>query len=219
MTMLTEQSAAKEQLTPHMKPFAAYDVYLNLLLNRFFWRCKKKHILQLYNKHISGNHLDIGVGSGYFLKLCQWPPFAKVALLDINPDNLSTANNRIKHLNPTRYQADIFKPQTFLKENFDSISITHVLHYLPGDMRSKTLAIKHCVQMLKPNGTLFGTTIISNKHYHTPFSQQLMTHYNDKNIYSNNNDTIQALKYALNCHLRLINIHVKGCIALFSGIK
>ncbi|MEE8414084.1 MAG: hypothetical protein V3R96_05990, partial [Dehalococcoidales bacterium] len=40
---------------------------------RFVWKCPSYQMLDVYNEHISGNHLDIGVGTGYFLDKCRFP--------------------------------------------------------------------------------------------------------------------------------------------------
>ncbi|MDJ0799996.1 MAG: hypothetical protein QNJ51_24845 [Calothrix sp. MO_167.B12] len=44
-----------------------YDFFVLGLSNTFCWQCPTKLILNFYNQHISDKHLDVGVGSGYFL--------------------------------------------------------------------------------------------------------------------------------------------------------
>ncbi len=46
---------------------ALYDLVVLGFSNFFVWRCSSRLILDFYNQHISDKHLDIGVGTGYFL--------------------------------------------------------------------------------------------------------------------------------------------------------
>lgn len=219
MSVITGPSTAKGREIYNPWSLRLHDLWAIYFSNRFIWRCPKKHILEHCQKNISNNHLDIGVGTGYYLKKCHFPPSPDLSLLDINPHNLHAANHKVKSLNPTRYQADIFKPQTFLNNRFDSVSMINLLHCLPGDMRSKTKAIKHAVDMLKSNGILFGTTIISDSTYHTNLSMMISKLYNEKGVFSNEFDSLRALKHALSRYLDNIEVEVKGCVALFKGRK
>ena len=219
MSTITEQSIEQGQSRSKAWVVKLYNFWNIHFSNRFIWRCPNQHIINLYNSNITDNHLDIGVGAGYYLKHCKWQPNTLLSLLDINTNNLNIANNKLKHLNPTRYQADIYKPQTFLKGKFNSISITYLLHCLPGDMRAKTSAIKHCSDMLKEGGTLFGATIISNNKHHNSLSKSLINFYNEKGMFSNEFDSVQALAHALNRCLDKVIIETHGCVALFKAIK
>ena len=63
-----------------------YDLFVLGLSNTFFWQCPTKLILEFYNQHISDQHLDVGVGSGYFLDNCKFlNPNSRITLVDLNP--------------------------------------------------------------------------------------------------------------------------------------
>jgi len=47
-----------------------YDLVVLGLSNRFLWRCPTERLLEHYNRHVTENHLDVGVGTGYFLDNC-----------------------------------------------------------------------------------------------------------------------------------------------------
>jgi len=44
---------------------SGYDLWVLGFSNTFVWRCPTRLLLEFYNEHISGNHLDVGVGTGY----------------------------------------------------------------------------------------------------------------------------------------------------------
>ncbi len=50
------------------------------------WRCPKARLIDLYNKHASARHLDIGVRTGGLLDACHFPvPSPAITLMDLNP--------------------------------------------------------------------------------------------------------------------------------------
>jgi hypothetical protein len=53
---------------------ALYDLAVLGLSKSFVWQCASHVLLDFYNEHISDKHLDIGVGTGYFLDGCRLPP-------------------------------------------------------------------------------------------------------------------------------------------------
>ena len=52
----------------HNVLFSVYNFYVFQLSNTYIWKCPTKHVRNLYSTHVSTNHLDIGVGTNYFLK-------------------------------------------------------------------------------------------------------------------------------------------------------
>jgi hypothetical protein len=62
-----------------------YDLYVLGLSCRLAWRCPASALLPHYDAHVSSHHLDVGVGSGYFLDRCRFPvPRPAIVLLDLN---------------------------------------------------------------------------------------------------------------------------------------
>lgn len=196
-----------------------YNTWVLALSNRWIWRCPKKYQLQQFNQNITANHLDIGVGTGYYLQCCKWPPNPTLALMDLNQNCLDYAKKAVAELKPTIYLHDIFKPKYELKNQFNSISMNYLLHCLPGNMTTKEVTIENSVAMLKPSGVLFGATILSDQNLHTVVSQQLLNLYNRKKIFSNKQDNYQALQNSLKNYLHNVELQVIGCVLLFKGYK
>lgn len=196
-----------------------YDFFVIYFSNRFIWRCPKKNQLEHYIQYTSARHLDVGVGTGYYLKHNHWPEDTRLALMDANPLCLKWAARAVRALSPLTYHTDVFKLKEALEEQFDSISINYLLHCLPGSMYGKSIALKHLVRMLKPGGVLFGATILADEHFHTPFSRFLMQWYNQKHIFSNRYDTQLALLDILQQQLVNVDVQMIGAVALFKGEK
>ena len=64
-----------------------------------------------YDHHISPNHLDVGVGTGYFLDHCRFEtPSPRMGLIDPNSPSLDAAGRRLARYAPEIHQADILEP-------------------------------------------------------------------------------------------------------------
>ena len=75
---------------------SVYDWLALGLHCRFLWNCSSNHMLELYNQNITANHLDVGVGTGYFLDRCKFPTAnPRLVLMDLNPDCLERAGKRV----------------------------------------------------------------------------------------------------------------------------
>lgn len=219
MASISESDIKKGQAVYTPLMLRLYDLWVLDISNTWIWRCKKNIQLEQFNQYITANHLDIGVGTGYYLEQCQWPSQAKISLMDLNPNCLEAAKNLLQDRGPQIYQSDIFKPDKRLFNQFNSISMNYLLHCLPGNMKTKSEAIATATSMLIPGGALFGATILADAHLHTKISQRLCAFYNKKGIFSNQEDTLEALKIALTQHLTDVEISVVGCVALFKGTR
>lgn len=69
MTISPEQIAAGHAIYTK-RTLQVYNFVVLGISNYFIWKCPTKHIVAHYNRNVSANHLDVGVGTGYFLKHC-----------------------------------------------------------------------------------------------------------------------------------------------------
>ncbi len=201
---------------------AFYDLAVLGLSNSFVWQCSSRVLLDFYNQHISDKHLDIGVGTGYFLDRCRFPSTApRIALFDLNPNSLAKSAKRLRRYNPSCYKGDALKPMPIDigMSGFDSISLNYVLHCLPGDLASKSIVFENVKPLLRDGGIIFGATILGEGVRHNRLAKQLMKIYNAKGIFSNLSDRQSDLEAGLEAHFDEHKIHIAGCVALFSARK
>ena len=81
----------------------------------------------MYQKNIEKNHLEIGPGTGYFLKPYN---FDNLSLIDVNKDNNKSHFNLKDNCNNINlYQHNIFTKNNKI-DNLDinSVGLTYVLH-------------------------------------------------------------------------------------------
>ena len=120
------------------RTLAIYDLLVLGLSNRWIWRCPTPIQLDHYNKNLSANHLDVGVGTGYFLDKCRFPvDMPRVALMDLNCNSLESSARRIVRYKPQTYVRNVLEPIPFEAEKFDSVSMNYLLHCLPGSLESE----------------------------------------------------------------------------------
>jgi hypothetical protein len=215
---VTDSAVIAGQAVYNNALIAIYDFFVLGVSSSYVWKCKTTKPLNLYNRHVSSNHLDVGVGTGFYLDRCTFPTATpKVTLGDLNPNCLAKVGERIKRYNPTAVQMNVFDPSTYPKERFDSIGITYLLHCLPGPFSRKLSILESMSTLLSEGGVLFGSTILGDEAPHNRFGRFLMKAYNRKGIFSNMGDTSAELLSGLMRTFGNAEIEIEGCVALFSA--
>ena len=193
-----------------------YDLFVLGLCNRFVWACSTRHLLAHYNRHVAEQHLDVGVGTAYYLDHCRFPGATpQLSLLDLSPRSLEVTARRLNRYEPRVQQADVFQPLP-TDEQFGSIGLTYLLHCLPGSMAEKRIIFERLGARLRPGGVLFGATILDEGVWHNPAGQGLMALYNRTGVFSNRHDGVEALRANLRMIGEDIEIEIRGRVAVFA---
>lgn len=91
---------------------AFYDFGVLGVTNRFIWKCQSKNLLAQYDRLVSGVHLDVGVGSGYFLDKCRFPVSnPRIGPFDLNSNSLAKTAHRIRRYHPQVFHGDVLQPR------------------------------------------------------------------------------------------------------------
>jgi hypothetical protein len=194
-----------------------YDWVVLGVSNRLLWRCPTPHLRALYDRNVSARHIDIGVGTGYFLDKAKWPVAdPAITLVDLNAHSLHAAAKRIGRFAPRPVLANALAPLPPLGP-FDSAGLCYLLHCLPGEMEAKAVVFDHIRPALAPGARIFGATILQGDAPRSWAAQRLMNLYNKKGIFSNARDTRAALEAALARRFADVKIELKGAVALFEA--
>jgi SAM-dependent methyltransferase len=193
-----------------------YDAVVYQVNSPLTWRCPKERLLALYDRHVSGNHLDIGVASGVLLDECRFPaPAPELTLMDLNPHSLAAASHRLRRYRPRLHRADVLRPWGLPPGSVDSIGMCHLLHCLPGALPDKAVVFEHARRVLKPGGTLFGATIPGSGVRHNRSARLQLALANQRGIMSNRQDRLADLDAALGAVFTDHRVAVAGSVALF----
>ena len=215
---MTESSAAGAAVYSPLT-LALYDAWVLGVSNRYAWRCRTRSVLlPFFSTHVRPRHLDIGVGTGYYLAKAPLSSETQITLLDLNPSSLEAARRRINRQGTRTIQHDVMKPMPG-DERFDSISLFYLLHCLPGPLDAKAAIFGHLKHNLQPGGVLFGATILGEEAGHNAFGRKLMSVYNQKGIFGNRHDTEAGLSAHLRQHFRDVTLRREGCVLLFRAAQ
>lgn len=196
---------------------AIYDAFVLGFSNHLLWRCPTAQMRALYDRNVGPRHLDIGVGTGYYLDRAHWPvPAPEITLLDLNANSLAAAAHRIRRYAPRTVAADALSPLPDLGR-FDSAGLCYLLHCLPGDIPSKAVVFDHIRPLLAPGARVFGATIVQGSAPRSRPAQRLMDIYNSKGIFSNRADRAEDLEAALKSRFADARVEMKGAVALFEA--
>lgn len=223
------QSESPSSAEPDAKTLAGQAVYSPRLLgwydflvltvsNRWIWRCPTARLLAWYDRHVSSRHLDVGVGTGYFLDHCRFPEASpRITLADLNENCLAAAAARIRRYSPQTVKADVLRPFSPPDGPYRSIGVNYLLHCLPGDLSSKACVFDHLATHLAPGGVLFGSTLLSAVEAGGWAARRLAAFYNRRGIFSNAADRREDLLRALESRFRRVVIEPVGCVVLFAA--
>jgi ubiquinone/menaquinone biosynthesis C-methylase UbiE len=214
----TEAQVEAGQAVYTKRVLSAYDVIVLGISNRLIWKCPTRNIEAHYNSHISSNHLDVGVGTGYFPDRCRFPSsHPRIALMDMNPNTLEFASRRIERYRPEAYRQNILEEISAKIAPFDSVGVNYLLHCLPGAIADKAVAFDHLKRVMNPGACVFGATILQGGVQSSRAAGKLMAFYNRKGIFSNWEDDLAGLIKSLEGRFKNVSVEVIGCVALFSG--
>jgi SAM-dependent methyltransferase len=199
--------------TPAM--LSVYDLLVHGVSNQLAWRCPTRRITDLYRANLSPDHLEAGVGTGYFLDKTADARVNRLVLLDINRHCLERAARRLARLKPELYQVDLLAPIDLAVAPFMSVGLTYVLHCLPGRMREKLVAIDHLRPLLGKGAVLFGATILGRGIAPNRAARALLDLYNAKGVFNNREDDLDSLREGLRQRFDEVDVEREGCVALF----
>jgi len=200
------------------RSLAVYDVAILGFFSRIAWRCPSSVILAHYDAHITSNHLDVGVGTGFFVDRCRHPPGdPRVGLMDANEACLAVAAHRLCRYDPELFAADILQPIDLDAPGFDSVGLNYVLHCLPGTIGSKAVVFDHLKAAANPGAVVFGATLLHGGVSRNWLARRVMARNNAHGVFSNTEDDLAGLTQALSMHLDDPTVECTGCVALFSG--
>ncbi len=195
-----------------------YDLFVLGFLCRFIWKCPSQRLLELYHQHVTANHLDVGVGTGYFLDHCRFPKDSpRLVLMDLNTRCLEISGKRLSRYSPDTHCQDVLELININVEPFDSVAINGLLHCLPGTMRAKGVVFDHLKPFLNPGGVLFGCTILNKGVRKSRVAQWVTSRLNKRGVFTNLEDDLEDLRKELSKRFRQNSVQVIGCMALFWG--
>lgn len=193
-----------------------YDLWVVGFNCSFAWMCPSNVMVKHYNKYVSANHLDLGIGTGYYLDKCKFPSEdVKLTIMDMNNSTLDKAEYRLRRYNPQTYLQNALEPIKHDVSKFDSIGINFLMHCIPGHFSEKGVVFTNLKKQLNPNGVLFGSTILNHSIKKNFFGKFFLDWFNKEGVFNNLEDTEEALEKSLRSTFNYYKITIKGSVAMF----
>ncbi|SUH71860.1 Uncharacterised protein [Nocardia africana] len=199
---------------------AAYDLGVLGINNRFVWRCPTKHLIALYNRNASADHLDIGPGTGWHLVHTTWPTrLPRIALLDLSEDSLAFSARRLRDrgITPDIYVGSVLQSLPTDRQ-YTSVAANLLMHCVPGHgWGSKGIAFEHIAAATADDGVFFGSTVLTGGVSHTLLSRGVAEAFNRIRVFHNQADDLPGLRQALEAAFEDVSIDTVGSMALWSA--
>lgn len=196
-----------------------YDPLIVNVVAPHVWGCSPDVLVDHYRQHVTSNHADIGVGTGYFLDRCEFGSAnPRLALIDLQPNCLAYTAQRLSRYRPRTYVRDILRPIGEIDGGpFDSIALPGIIHCLAGDLTQKSKVFDTIAPLAKAGTRIFGYTLVYDGVRDR--ARRVLVHplLNGLRVIDNKNDHLSDLSREL--HTRFVDCKVEliGCMALFSA--
>ncbi|KAK5652029.1 hypothetical protein OQA88_10932 [Cercophora sp. LCS_1] len=223
-----------------------YDIWVLHLNMPYAWGAQTSTVLlPLFRSAFaqSRRHLDIGVATGYFpsrglshtrahaharavSKREEESNKMEITLMDIAPNSLSLAAQRIERENPgaariTTIQADALGPAPdALRGRFDSVSMFNLVHCIPGTQEAKARVFGLAKDVLSDEGVLVGCTVLGWRYLGWRVLGWLsLGLFNLVGAFSNWGEGREAYEQALRREFEEVETWVCGSMLLWRGSR
>lgn len=195
-----------------------YDLWVHGVNNRFAWCCPTARLIDWTQRHLSGTHLDVGVGTGFLLDQAGLPgPAPRLTLLDLNPASLAACAGRLARYTPSTVQASALEPFPLPNQRFGSVGMMYLLHCLPAGLPGgKWAALDNAGRVLAPQGVVFGATLLGERPT-TAFGRASMDFFNRRGVFDNLGDTVSVVEEAVRARFSEATLERVGQVMLFAG--
>ncbi|MFF7977225.1 methyltransferase [Streptomyces sp. NPDC007905] len=195
-----------------------YDLVAFKFNCRFLFRVPVPEVVAMFDRNVSPTHLDVGVGTGYFLDNCRTEPGQSITLADLNEHSLRHAARRLAPRFDVRaVRANALEPLPLPEASFGSASMNFLLHCVPGTIREKAKVLDHVAACVRPGGRLFGATVLSKGVPVGPAARASFAAWNWRGVMHNSEDSLDDLRAELAARFPTHTLSVHGCAALFEA--
>lgn len=193
-----------------------YDLEVLFFEIPWVFKCPLQELKDFYADHVTTEHLEVGVGTGYFpSKTLNISNHRNLHLLDLNPNSLKKTASRLKAFQPTCHLHNVFERLPGGLPKFKSIAIMNFLHCLPGTMLEKESVIANLKSALQEGGVIFGVTALGEGVEMGVIHKAFNHFHNYMGIFTNRHDNKNDLENILSNHFKHSSVKTIGAYALF----
>ncbi|KAJ9411151.1 hypothetical protein DTO045G8_783 [Paecilomyces variotii] len=140
-----------------------YDIWVLGIVSTWAWGCRiSTYLIPLFSANVGTRHLDIGAGTGYYLRHAHIPSTTQLTILDNEEHALNVAIARAGHP-PSKTHgivADILQPLPTTNQKFESVSMYYLLHCLPVPVEAKCQVFVNIKNNMTKDGVVHGANVL-----------------------------------------------------------
>ncbi|WP_187645693.1 class I SAM-dependent methyltransferase [Streptomyces sp. TRM49041] len=207
--------AGQAMYRPYTLPL--YDLVAFKFNCRFLFRVPVPEVVAMFDRNVSPDHLDVGVGTGYFLDNCRTAPQQAITLADLNEHSLRHAARRLARFDVRTVRANALEPLPLPEGAYGSASMNFLLHCVPGTIREKAKVLDHVAACVRPGGRVFGATVLTRGVPVGAAARATLAMWNRRGVMHNSEDSLDDLRTELAARFLSHTLTVHGCTALFEA--
>jgi len=194
---------------------AFYDWWVLGVVNSYAWCCPTStYLMPLFKENVRKNHLDIGVGTGYFLGQAV-PKDVNLTLVDNESHALAVAKDRAGRPDAAAVLADVLEPLP-LSQKYGSVSMYYLLHCVRASVEDKCKVFSHIKEHMEPDGVLTGANVlgkgVAQDNFFGRFIRRAITSHG---IFANQEDNAYDFEKALRDNFNKVETWVVGSVFIF----
>ncbi|KAJ5220533.1 hypothetical protein N7468_009737 [Penicillium chermesinum] len=199
---------------------AVYDIWVLGIVSTWAWGCPiSQYLIPLFRSNVGKNHLDIGAGTGYYLRKAHIPPSAQLTIVDNEEAALSVAIARSNRPDARGIVTDILQPLP-ATEKFDSVSMYYLLHCLPVPVAVKCRVFSHLKKDMTADGVIHGANVLGcgvrKDNWFAAFIRRGCLKHG---VFHNREDNAYEFERALRENFHQVETWVVGSIFIFRAAR
>lgn len=175
-------------------------------------------LVPFFEAYCGATHLDVSVQRASCLTEVQWPERTSLTLLDWqqageDDDFRGPALRLPRHL-PCEMLPTLSR-DPFAR--YHAISAFNLLHRLPDHPHQRGQVVSLLATLLRPEGVLYGATLLGRGVRHTWLARQLNAHFQRRGCFHNEGDDLFSLQRLLRRRFDEVELEQQGSLALFTA--
>ncbi|KAJ5497189.1 S-adenosyl-L-methionine dependent methyltransferase [Penicillium fimorum] len=214
------QKPASDEVIYKSWDLLVYEIWVLGIVSTWAWGCSTtKYLLPQFRANVGKNHLDIGSGTGYYLRKGGIPASTRLTLLDLERPALDLGLQRCGRPDARGLKADILQPLPVV-EKFDSVSMYYLLHCIPASVADKCAIFKHIKHNMTPNGVIHGANVLGKGVRNDGrFAAYVRRGVLKAGIFHNLNDNAYDFEHALRTNFEEVETRVVGSVFMFCASR
>ncbi|KAJ5738180.1 S-adenosyl-L-methionine dependent methyltransferase [Penicillium malachiteum] len=198
-----------------------YEIWVLGIVSTWAWGCATdEYLLPQFRSNVGKNHLDIGTGTGYYLRRGQIPASTQLTLLDKEHPALEVGLKLCGRSDAQGVIADILYPLPLPEKNFDSVSLYYLLHCIPATVEEKCAIFANIKRNMTPDGVIHGANMLGKGiKKDSSFAAYIRRGVLRAGIFHNLDDNAYDFEHALRQNFEEVEAAVVGSVFMFRAAK